>query len=81
MDGQEPVSFLSWSPDDARLLGCGASTEVKMWNTKDGKLIKEFGGHGGCVAACSFSSGLYIYYRCKNRKKNGVFFGIFCVFL
>ena len=81
MDVHEPVSYLSWSPDDTKLLGCGASTEVKMWNVENGRMVKELGGHGGCVAACSFSTGIVfflIYLLCrylinskkKKKKKN-----------
>uniref|UniRef100_A0A7S4NNE5 CTLH domain-containing protein n=1 Tax=Paramoeba aestuarina TaxID=180227 RepID=A0A7S4NNE5_9EUKA len=56
LDGHEAISFLAWSPDDTRLLACGASSDVRMWNVENGSLLRVFGHHESCVVACSFSS-------------------------
>lgn len=46
------ICFLSWSPDDSRLLSCGADNSILLWNVVTGEHIRTFKKHGKPVVAC-----------------------------
>eukprot|EP00189_Rhodosorus_marinus_P000129 CAMPEP_0113963886 /NCGR_PEP_ID=MMETSP0011_2-20120614/6786_1 /TAXON_ID=101924 /ORGANISM="Rhodosorus marinus" /LENGTH=547 /DNA_ID=CAMNT_0000976033 /DNA_START=122 /DNA_END=1765 /DNA_ORIENTATION=- /assembly_acc=CAM_ASM_000156 len=61
LEGQEdPLSFLSWSPDDS-LLCCGNDKVIRMWSMETGTNVHSLEKHTDRVTACAWlneSSGL-----------------------
>lgn len=53
---QNPVSFVSWSPDDTKLLTCGNAEVLKLWNVDTGVLKHTFGNdnNGFTVSSCAW---------------------------
>ncbi|XP_074279055.1 WD repeat-containing protein WDS homolog [Silene latifolia] len=51
---QNPVSFVSWSPDDTMLLTCGNVEVVKLWDVETGTCKRTFGDHGFIVSSCAW---------------------------
>ncbi|CAK0785253.1 hypothetical protein CVIRNUC_008459 [Coccomyxa viridis] len=42
---EKAVAFLTWSPDDTRILTCGADNEVRLWNTDSGCCAQVYKQH------------------------------------
>ncbi|WP_435010833.1 WD40 repeat domain-containing serine/threonine protein kinase [Tundrisphaera lichenicola] len=40
---------VAFSPDDTKMITCGLDGLVKLWDTRDYRLLKEFSGHDGDV--------------------------------
>ncbi|KAI4350292.1 hypothetical protein L6164_004760 [Bauhinia variegata] len=51
---QNPVSFVAWSPDDAKLLTCGNGEVLKLWDVESGTCKHTFGGHCFIVSSCAW---------------------------
>ncbi|CAA7017510.1 unnamed protein product [Microthlaspi erraticum] len=53
---QNPVSFVSWSPDDTKLLTCGNAEVLKLWDVDTGVLRHTFGNSdsGFTVSSCAW---------------------------
>ncbi|VVB07181.1 unnamed protein product [Arabis nemorensis] len=53
---QNPVSFVSWSPDDTKLLTCGNAEVLKLWDVDTGVLRHTFGNNdnGFTVSSCAW---------------------------
>ncbi|XP_019087729.1 PREDICTED: WD repeat-containing protein 26 isoform X1 [Camelina sativa] len=53
---QNPVSFVSWSPDDTKLLTCGNAEVLKLWDVETGVLRHTFGNNntGSTVSSCAW---------------------------
>lgn len=51
------INYVSWSPDDSRLLTCGnrGDNKVVLWNTATGNKILHF-EHMEAVVACAWTS-------------------------
>lgn len=49
---QNPVSFVSWSPNDTMLLTCGNGEVVKLWDVETGMCKRTFGDRG--VSSCAW---------------------------
>lgn len=49
-----PVSFVSWSPDDTMLLTCGNVEVLKLWDVESGTCKHTFGSHGFTVSSCAW---------------------------
>lgn len=49
-----PVSFVAWSPDDSKLLTCGNSEVLKLWDVETGTCKHTFGDHGFIVSSCAW---------------------------
>ncbi|KAI8574337.1 hypothetical protein RHMOL_Rhmol01G0346200 [Rhododendron molle] len=49
-----PVSFVSWSPDDTMLLTCGNAEVLKLWDVESGTCKHTFGSHGFTVSSCAW---------------------------
>jgi WD40 repeat protein len=50
----EPLTYVSWSPDDTMLLSCGNDNVVKLWDVGTGKCLRTFTKHGSSVTVCSW---------------------------
>ena len=52
----EVVYFLSWSPDDRRLLSCGNDRHqtIRLWDAKTGQFLKVFKKHTQQITACAW---------------------------
>ncbi|KAK9828799.1 hypothetical protein WJX72_002132 [[Myrmecia] bisecta] len=50
----KPLSFLAWSPDDAKLLTCGNDHWVKLWDIASGICLYTFTNHQQPVTACAW---------------------------
>lgn len=48
------ISFLSWSPDDSRLLSCGSDHTIRLWNVESGECVRVFEKHKGLVNAVAW---------------------------
>ena len=53
-DHDEPLSFLSWSPDDAYLLTASNDHSLKLWNSKTGKCENSYERHTEPVTSCAW---------------------------
>jgi WD40 repeat protein len=58
---QDGATGLAFHPDGKHLASCGRDTVVRVWNTADGKMVKELGKPRGgqfkdWIHAISFSS-------------------------
>ncbi|KAL5996794.1 hypothetical protein ACLOJK_007714 [Asimina triloba] len=51
---RNPVSFVSWSPDDTMLLTCGNVEVLKLWDVETGKCKHTFGERGLVVSSCAW---------------------------
>lgn len=51
---QNPVSFVSWSPNDTMLLTCGNVEVVKLWDVETGLCKRTFGDPGFTVSSCAW---------------------------
>ncbi|XP_010522523.1 PREDICTED: WD repeat-containing protein 26 [Tarenaya hassleriana] len=53
---QNPVSFVSWSPDDRKLLTCGNVEVLKLWDVETGDCRHTFGDNseGFAVSSCAW---------------------------
>ncbi|XP_050208186.1 WD repeat-containing protein WDS homolog [Mercurialis annua] len=51
---QNPVSFVSWSPDDTKLLTCGNAEVLKLWDVETGTCKHTFGDPGFVVSTCAW---------------------------
>ncbi|XVF72123.1 hypothetical protein PTKIN_Ptkin12aG0095200 [Pterospermum kingtungense] len=51
---QNPVSFVAWSPDDTKLLTCGNSEVLKLWDVETGTCKHTFGDHDFTVSSCAW---------------------------
>ncbi|KAL0748499.1 hypothetical protein Bca101_030501 [Brassica carinata] len=53
---QNPVSFVSWSPDDTKLLTCGNAEVLKLWDVETGVLRHTFGNNDSVftVSSCAW---------------------------
>ncbi|KAJ8899164.1 hypothetical protein K2173_011951 [Erythroxylum novogranatense] len=51
---QKPVSFVSWSPDDRKLLTCGNGEVLKLWDVETGRCKRTFGDNGFIVSSCAW---------------------------
>ncbi|WZZ13822.1 hypothetical protein YC2023_106911 [Brassica napus] len=53
---QNPVSFVSWSPDDSKLLTCGNAEVLKLWDVETGVLRHTFGNNDSVftVSSCAW---------------------------
>lgn len=51
---QNPVSFVSWSPDDTMLLTCGNSEVLRLWDVDTGTCKYTFGDSGFLVSSCAW---------------------------
>ncbi|MEI6505094.1 MAG: serine/threonine-protein kinase [Planctomycetota bacterium] len=49
-------TFLTFSPDDARLVMTGEEHELRVWSAADGQLIASLPGHATAVTAVAYSS-------------------------
>jgi len=49
-----PVMFVTWSPDDARVLSSSVTHRIKLWSVKTSNCIRTFTGHTGDPVALSF---------------------------
>eukprot|EP00177_Eucheuma_denticulatum_P005922 GFKZ01010796.1.p1 GENE.GFKZ01010796.1~~GFKZ01010796.1.p1 ORF type:complete len:564 (-),score=73.32 GFKZ01010796.1:377-2068(-) len=50
----QTICFLSWSPNDRRLLSCGNDRSIRMWDIKTGLCTKIFEKHTEQVTACAW---------------------------
>lgn len=50
----ETLCFLSWSPDDRKLLSCGSDHTLRMWDTKSGECARVFEKHTEQITACAW---------------------------
>ncbi|EIE21969.1 WD40 repeat-like protein [Coccomyxa subellipsoidea C-169] len=48
------VAFLTWSPDDSRLLTCGSDHEVRLWNTDTGHCAQVYKHQQNQVSSCAW---------------------------
>jgi len=55
VDHSTTVATLAFSPDRTRLASASYDETVKIWNTKDGKLVWTFSEHVGPVRAVAYS--------------------------
>ncbi|KAI4349321.1 hypothetical protein L6164_009923 [Bauhinia variegata] len=51
---QNPVSFVSWSPDDTKLLTCGNAEVLKLWDVEAGICKHTFGDNRFTVSSCAW---------------------------
>ncbi|KAL4030375.1 hypothetical protein IC575_008611 [Cucumis melo] len=51
---QSQVSFVAWSPDDAKLLTCGHAEVLKLWDVETGTCKHTFEDHGFIVSSCAW---------------------------
>lgn len=51
---QQAVSFLAWSPDDTKLLTCGNTEVLKLWDVETGTCKQTFGNQGFVVSCCAW---------------------------
>ncbi|KAK4768414.1 hypothetical protein SAY87_003555 [Trapa incisa] len=51
---QIPVSFVTWSPDDTKLLTCGNAEVAKLWDVKSGACEHTFGDRDFVVGSCAW---------------------------
>ncbi|KAF5178348.1 Wd repeat-containing protein wds-like protein [Thalictrum thalictroides] len=51
---QNPVSFVSWSPDDTMLLTCGNGEVLKLWDVETGTCKHTFGEKSPIVSSCAW---------------------------
>eukprot|EP00899_Mesostigma_viride_P001331 jgi/Mesvir1/11199/Mv16593-RA.1 len=51
---KKPLSFISWSPDDSKLLTCGNDMLVKLWDTTTGVCLQTYTKHTDSVTACAW---------------------------
>ncbi|KAF6165184.1 hypothetical protein GIB67_000768 [Kingdonia uniflora] len=51
---QNPVSFVSWSPDDTMLLTCGNGEVLKLWDVEMGTCKHTFGEKSPIVSSCAW---------------------------
>ncbi|XP_068664415.1 WD repeat-containing protein WDS homolog [Aristolochia californica] len=51
---QSPVSFVTWSPDDAMLLTCGNGEVLKLWDVESGICQQTFGSQSTIVSSCAW---------------------------
>lgn len=49
---QKMIYFLSWSPDDSKLLSCGLDTSIRLWDTSSGECLHVLRKHTDQVTAC-----------------------------
>ncbi|KAI3806108.1 hypothetical protein L1987_22000 [Smallanthus sonchifolius] len=54
---QNPVSFVSWSPDDTMLLTCGNSEVLRLWDVETGTCKHTFGDNDFLVSSCAWFPG------------------------
>ncbi|TKY62288.1 WD repeat-containing protein 26 [Spatholobus suberectus] len=48
------VSFVAWSPDDTKLLTCGNTEVLKLWDVETGTCKHTFGNQGFVVSSCAW---------------------------
>ncbi|KAL1367755.1 hypothetical protein HN51_021873 [Arachis hypogaea] len=48
------VSFVVWSPDDTKLLTCGNTEVLKLWDVETGTCMQTFGNQGFVVSSCAW---------------------------
>ncbi|KAK7284186.1 hypothetical protein RJT34_18927 [Clitoria ternatea] len=51
---QLAVSFVAWSPDDTKLLTCGNTEVLKLWDVETGTCKHTFGNQGFVVSSCAW---------------------------
>ncbi|KAG9446846.1 hypothetical protein H6P81_012974 [Aristolochia fimbriata] len=51
---QSPVSFVSWSPNDAMLLTCGNGEVLKLWDVESGACKHTYGTQSTIVSSCAW---------------------------
>ncbi|KAK7396481.1 hypothetical protein VNO78_17520 [Psophocarpus tetragonolobus] len=51
---QHAVSFVAWSPDDTKLLTCGNTEVLKLWDVETGTCKHTFGNQGFVVSSCAW---------------------------
>ncbi|ESW34632.1 hypothetical protein PHAVU_001G167600 [Phaseolus vulgaris] len=51
---QHAVSFVAWSPDDTKLLTCGNTEVLKLWDVETGTCKRTFGNQGFVVSSCAW---------------------------
>ncbi|KAL2344941.1 hypothetical protein Fmac_006226 [Flemingia macrophylla] len=51
---QHAVSFVAWSPDDTKLLTCGNTEVLKLWDAETGTCKHTFGNQGFVVSSCAW---------------------------
>ncbi|KAF6144370.1 hypothetical protein GIB67_024597 [Kingdonia uniflora] len=51
---QNPVSFVSWSPDDTMLFTCGNGEVLKLWDVEMGTCKHTFGEKNPIVSSCAW---------------------------
>ncbi len=55
-DHQQPVAFLSWSPDDKLLLTCSDDI-LRLYDVASGQLLHQFRQHAATVTSCAWLPG------------------------
>ncbi|KAJ1416825.1 WD40/YVTN repeat-like-containing domain superfamily [Sesbania bispinosa] len=51
---ERAVSFVAWSPDDTKLLTCGNTEVLKLWDVETGTCKHTFGNQGFVVSSCAW---------------------------
>ncbi|ERN15863.1 WD repeat-containing protein 26 isoform X2 [Amborella trichopoda] len=51
---QNPVSYVSWSPDDTMLLTCGMGEALRLWSVGTGMCTLTFGKGSSGVTSCAW---------------------------
>ncbi|KAH0709959.1 hypothetical protein KY284_011386 [Solanum tuberosum] len=52
---EEPVCFISWSPDDSKLLTCGVEEVVRLWDVDSGECIHLYEKNGLGLISCGWA--------------------------
>lgn len=48
------ICFLSWAPDDKRLLSCGNDRTIRLWSIETGQCVRVFERHTEPITACAW---------------------------
>ncbi|XP_055802168.1 WD repeat-containing protein 26 homolog [Solanum dulcamara] len=52
---EEPVSFISWGPDDKQLLTCGVEEVVRLWDVNSGECLHLYEKNGLGLISCGWA--------------------------
>ncbi|MCD7457962.1 WD repeat-containing protein 26 [Datura stramonium] len=52
---EEPVSYISWGPDDNQLLTCGVEEVVRRWDVNSGECIRLYEKNGLGLISCGWA--------------------------
>lgn len=50
----ETICFLSWAPNDKKLLSCGSDRTIRLWDTNSGECARVFEKHAEQITACAW---------------------------